>query len=485
MPSNHLGPYGHEMLNIVVVGGGVTGLLTGMVLADDGHRVEILERDPSQPTDPRQAWDDWERAAVRQFRLPHFLLPPFYQMLAANLPRVVDALDEAGALRTNPIASMPEALSGGWREGDERFESLTGTRPMVEAVLARCAAETEGLTVSRGVTVTGLIPDDSAGEGSGGGRGAVHIVGVETADGRRVLADLVIDAAGRASALPAHLRALGASAPVDEAEDSGFVYYARAFRSADGSLPAALGGGLQHHGSISTLTLGADNAMWGLALIASGGDKAMRRVRDVKVFDRVWRAHPLVAHWIDGVPASDGVVLLANVEDRIRRFVLEGEPVATGVLPVGDSWACTNPSVGRGISLAALQIVGLRDLLRFEMETPGALVTAWSEWLGDRIEPIYRETVAGDRHRLGQIDATLAGEIHTPDPLGAASDALTQVAFEDPELLRLWLDSFLMNRLRADLIGDDGVQARVLALAEQADPVPGPTRAELDALLAS
>ena len=483
------------MLNIVVIGGGVTGLLTGMVLADDGHRVEILERDPSLPTDPRQAWDDWERAAVRQFRLPHFLLPPFHQMLAANLPRVVDALDEAGALRANPIASMPEALSGGWREGDERFESLTGTRPMVEAVLARCAAETERLTVSRGVTVTGLIPGDGAGEGgdrageggdgAGEGSGAVHIVGVETADGRRVLADLVIDAAGRASALPAHLGALGAPAPVDEAEDSGFVYYARAFRSADGSLPPALGGGLQHHGSISTLTLGADNAMWGLALIASGGDKPMRRVRDVEVFDRVWRAHPLVAHWIDGVPASDGVVLLANVEDRIRRFVLDGEPVATGVLPIGDSWACTNPSVGRGISLAALQIVGLRDLLRFELETPGALVTAWSEWLEDRIEPIYRETVAGDRHRLAQIDATLAGETHTPDPMGAASDALTQVAFEDPELLRLWLDSFLMNGLRADLIGDAEVQARVLALAEQADPVPAPSRAELDALLAS
>jgi hypothetical protein len=34
-------------------------------------------------------------------------------------------------------------------------------------------------------------------------------------------------------------------------EDRGFVYYGRHFRSADGSVPPAFGGLLQHDGSVS------------------------------------------------------------------------------------------------------------------------------------------------------------------------------------------------------------------------------------------
>ena len=43
---------------------------------------------------------------------------------------------------------------------------------------------------------------------------------------------------------------------------------------------------------------------------------------------------------------------MAKIEDRYHRFVVDGEPVATGVVAVGDAWACTNPSLGRGATLA-------------------------------------------------------------------------------------------------------------------------------------
>ena len=46
------------------------------------------------------------------------------------------------------------------------------------------------------------------------------------------------------------------------------------------------------------------------------------------------------------------------------RSCIDGEPVATGVVAVGDAWACTNPSVGRGSTIGLLHAVALRDLLR-------------------------------------------------------------------------------------------------------------------------
>jgi len=466
------------MVKIVVVGGGLSGLAAGMLFAGDGHQVEVLERDEAEPPDPELAWQQWARTGVRQLRLAHFFLPPFHRALAAELPSVVAALDAAGALRMNPIDGMPSALSGGWRDGDERFEALTGSRPMVEAVIARCAAETPGLWVRRGVAVASLHTVE--------GSDPVAVSGVVTSEGETITADLVVDAAGRHSAMPRMLAAAGAATPIDEAEDSGFVYYGRAFRSDDGSLPFSFGGGLQPYGSISTLTLGADNGTWAVAFVASGRDKAMRGVRDIDTFEKVWRSYPLVAHWIDGEPLDDGVAVMGNLEDRIRHDVFDGVPVATGVVTVGDAWACTNPSVGRGVSLGMLQLVGLRNVLReVTTDDPLALSLAWWRWRRDNVEPFYRETVRGDRHRRSQIEAAIdRSEYQTDDPVLAALDTLPGAVGHDPDLLRLWLDAFMMNRLADDLLADPGLRARIDALAADAEPAPGLSRDGLEALLA-
>ena len=53
---------------------------------------------------------------------------------------------------------------------------------------------------------------------------------------------------------------------------------------------------------------------------------------------------------------------MAKIADRVRRF----DPVTapTGVVAVGDSAACTNPSIGRGATLAFIHAVCLRDVMR-------------------------------------------------------------------------------------------------------------------------
>src|SRR6187549_2502720 len=120
------------MSEIVFVGGGIAGLCGAMLLARDGHHVTVLERDPATPCDPVDAWSHWQRRGVNQFRLAHAFLPRFRQVLDAELPDVTAVLVADGALRINRIDQIPAAITGGWQPGDERFEQVTGRRPMVE-----------------------------------------------------------------------------------------------------------------------------------------------------------------------------------------------------------------------------------------------------------------------------------------------------------------------------------------------------------------
>src|SRR5215510_6821487 len=77
-------------VDVIVVGGGVGGLSTALLLARDGHRVQMLERDPTPPpADPAAAWAGWtERRGVPQFHLLHSFLPRWREIVEAELPEV-------------------------------------------------------------------------------------------------------------------------------------------------------------------------------------------------------------------------------------------------------------------------------------------------------------------------------------------------------------------------------------------------------------
>lgn len=344
-----------------------------MLLARDGHRVRILERDPAPPqSNPDESWRGWKRRGVTQFRQLHGFLPRFREVLETELPDVAEALAADGALRFNRVLSLPESLTGGARPGDERFMSLSGRRPMVESTIARLAALQSALDVRRGVAVQGLITAVAAVD-------IPHVVGVITADGEELHADVIVDAGGRRSPLPTWLKVIGAKPPIEELEDSGFVYYCRHFRSRDGSVPPLFGPPVQPYDSISIATLPADNGTWGVGIVASAANGTMRAARDRDVWERVVKSYPLVAHWLDG-EAITGIDVMAAVHDRHRTFWVDGAPVATGVMAVGDAWACTNPSVGRGASIGLLHAVALRDVLRDgPVDDPLALARCWEE----------------------------------------------------------------------------------------------------------
>src|SRR5689334_8353999 len=95
------------MADVVVAGGGICGLAAALVLARDGHAVTVVDRDPRPlPSTVEDAWGDWERRGVAQFRMAHLMLARGTSVLADHLPDVVARLEREGALRLNVVEQV-------------------------------------------------------------------------------------------------------------------------------------------------------------------------------------------------------------------------------------------------------------------------------------------------------------------------------------------------------------------------------------------
>jgi pimeloyl-ACP methyl ester carboxylesterase/2-polyprenyl-6-methoxyphenol hydroxylase-like FAD-dependent oxidoreductase len=465
------------MAEILVLGAGLNGLTTAMLLARDGHRVTVLERDAAEPAGDADAnWETWERSGVNQFRQLHFMLPRWRTLMERELPEVIEQVEAFGGLRINVVGMLPPERTGGQRPGDERFDTVTARRPVLESAVTAVADRTPGVTIRRGVAITGLVTGETADQE------VPHVAGVMAGGGEAIRADLVIDATGRRSQLPTMLEAVGVGRPVEEREDSGFVYYARHFRAKDGNLPAAQAMLLQHFDSVSVLTLPCDNGTWGVGFTTSSRDRELRALRDPTAWDRAIALYPSVAHWAAGEPITD-VQVIAGIEDRYRRYVVDGRPVVTGLLAVGDAWACTNPSLGRGTSIGMVHACALRDTLReVGPDEPGKLAERFDEVTETTVTPLYRMTLGFDRHRLAEIDGDIVGEPYrTSDPGWAITKALESGALRDPDVLRARSTIASLLATPDEVFAEPGVLDKVIAVGANAPqyPTPGATRSEL------
>ena len=459
------------MAKVIVLGGGVCGLASGLMLARDGHEVTVLERDPAPvPDSPEHAWETWERRGVAQFRQAHYLQPRARAVLEAELPDVLDALAAAGAKRLDWPRMMPPTITDREpRPGDERLVTLTARRTTLEQLFARAAAGQEGLDVRRGVTAAAL-------EGEAGG-GRLHVTGVRTDAGELLEADLVVDATGRRSRLPALVREAGGPDVEEQAEDTGFIYYTRFFRSADGTTPQVRGPLNTPFESFSVLTLPADVGTWSVTLYTYAGDQPLKRMRHEDAWNAVARACPLHAHWLDGEPLT-GVLAMGGTVDRRRRMPADG--ALTGLVPVADAWACTNPSVGRGIALGLLHASHLRAVAREHLGDPDALARAWDEVTERELGPWYDATVAGDRARMAAMDAARTGGPYVipADPASRLRAALPLAMGADADMFRAAMEIIGCVSLPSEVFSRPGVAERVTAAAaargDARIPGPGP-----------
>lgn len=451
-------------------------MAAAMMLARDGHEVTVLERDAAAlPSSAIDAWERWDRVGVPQFRQPHNLFPRFRKILEDELPDVFQGLLDCGGTWIGFLDAMPPFITDREpRPDDDKFRFVTGRRPMVEYVHARAAENEPHVTVRRGVKVEGFTVS------ADGGR-VPHITGVQTATGV-VRADIVVDAMGRRSPASDWIEAAGGRAPALASQDSGFTYYTRYFAGPD--RPGQIGGAVAMLGTFLILTLPGDNDTWSVTLWAPSGDRPLKEFRDVDKFTKVVQACPFHSQWLEGDPITD-VLAMGGILDRYRRFVIDGIPVATGLATVGDAWACTNPSAGRGLSVGLVHAQRLRDTLR-SYRDPLSFALEWDRVTETELAPFYWNQLAADRARHENMAALREGrttDVRVSVLPPQYADA-TRAMLYDADVFRAVVETMGCLALPEEVFARPGIWDKVQATAGEPMSLPGPTRNELLALLA-
>jgi hypothetical protein len=174
---------------------------------------------------------------------------------------------------------------------------------------------------------------------------------------------------------------------------------------------------------------------------------------------------------------------MGGVIDRYRRLSVCGEPVATGLALLGDAWACTNPSLGRGITFGLLHAQYLREVIRAHLDDAREFAEAWDAVTERELTPWYRETVDEDRARFHEIEALRSGT--TPQQQEASPapmySALLAAVPRDADAFRAFLAARCCLTPLQQLLSDQSFAERMFQLAgdKERPPLPGPDRDHL------
>jgi flavin-dependent dehydrogenase len=188
------------------------------------------------------------------------------------------------------------------------------------------------------------------------------------------------------------------------------------------------------------------------------------------------------AHWLDGKPITD-VLPMAGILDRYRRLMVDDRPVVTGFAAVGDAWACTNPSAGRGLSVGIVHAQVLRGAVEKHVDDPAAFAMAYDAETVRNVEPFYRNQIKADRVRVAEMTSVLDG---TPPPEpNPVMQRLMMAASHDPDVFRAVIETILCVSLPSEVLARPHV-ARKMAEYEGQTPRPdrGMPRERLLELLA-
>ena len=473
-------------LNITIVGGGAAGLFASLLLARAGHKVLVLEQDRLEPApDVDSAAKSALRSTAPQIVQPHIVMARCRELLLEHLPDVYGQLLAAGAAEAPLSTQMPASLvDTAVRPDDERLTVLMTRRSTLDWVLQRAILAEPGVTRRCGVRVIGLLalPGEPP-----------HVTGVRTDQGD-LAADLVVDATGYRSPINRWLGEIGAQPTGTLWAECGVAYFSRHYRlrpavELPGPPTTRIVVGLDE---FTVGIWGADNGTMQLAVAPLAKDHRFKTLRYPKVFTAVLRTIPTYAVWLNVLDPISDVFPMGAVHNTMRRLVVGGAPVVTGLVAIGDSVCTTNPTLGRGLTLALSGAADLLNTIDIHGDDRSAQALALDDLVADHILPFYEDQVAIDSARLAMLRHTI---FDAPPPAlpPAISDRVTfaqlrTAALFDPAAFRAFWKIMGMISRPDDVYRDPDIVARTREVLHHHGSGPSmaqPTREQLLAALAS
>jgi 2-polyprenyl-6-methoxyphenol hydroxylase-like FAD-dependent oxidoreductase len=469
---------------IVVIGAGAAGLTAALLLARQGHQVQVFDKDPAPtPTDLDGA-GRWQRPGIPQTWHSHAFLARCRSLLAAAAPDILDALRAAGVREIRLHETAPGDLRTGLPPDDD-LVVLSARRAVLDWVLRREISAEPGVTVRIGARVVGLRTDRPVPAGP-----PPRVRGVRLADRTVVDADLVVDAAGRLSPVRGWLGDAGATMPDEVAVPCGISYYSRFYDRGDDALATPLNRGHTVGASFdrySCLVFPADNGTFSVTFGVLPEDRDIRVLRHGDAFDAAVTAIPSIEPWLAGphVRPITQVTAMAGLQNRLRTWVGDGRAAAHGALPIGDAALITNPAHTRGTTLAMLSALRLAEVVAATTD-PGeralrldaALRADFVPWFDDS-----REQDAARLSRWRRSDPPAAPAPRAPANGWVTNGEAFTAAGRDPQVWHAFTRLQNLLAMPADVLADPAFVARVRQVLATGRPAPPPTAPSHDDLV--